>query len=513
MGNKIITEKDFFECSGGMMPSPFQARQPIVKRQDGAKYITKDDISTVSWVDFGCKKVMLLYAVVAAVAVAVAALCVATGGAALIAMCAIAGAAGAILGAIVGTLICGQLVAPTRKWIGSKSNFKIQGINTISGDHYIQCDAFTYLGMSPEFVRFNPQIKTWSQAIAKGGAAFIGNVFEGMMAGAAIGGIAAGGAALFGSGSWAGAGNVTLQFLKSIPKNIAGNIIESYMLPGLGIRGVMTAQNVAAGYGETGEFSASQAMSDAKDGFFGMELGTVDSFKNISTGNGTWQDYTGLALNLMPVGKGTRDLLDGKKKSGSAKTEGEAPSKMDETDTTKPKVKTEGDAPTKKVEGDAYETGGINNNKKYFDGVEATTDKTVRAQTHPSSCAPTSLDMVLRDMGEMHPTYDIEGALKWDENGAFVRDIPEALKDLGMENKADYSANRSISEIDAATKNGDGVIASVDNGQGAHAVVIDRVEDGRVVIRDPLPIDQGSVYSISIEDFEVAHKGSVIIEK
>ncbi|MDR1369903.1 MAG: hypothetical protein LBJ72_07230 [Dysgonamonadaceae bacterium] len=313
MANKIITEDDFFQCSGGMMPSPFQSKQLIVKKTDSAKYITKMDISTLSWVDFGCKKVMLLYAVVAAVAALVAALCVATGGAALIAICAIAGAAGAALGAVIGTLICGQLVAPTRKWLGSKSNFQILGIDTITGDHYMECDAFVMLGMSPEFITFAPNIKSWGQAIASGVANFIGKIFEGMMAGALIGTTGAALSGLAGAGitgGWSGVGRAVLQFAKSMPKNFVGNIVESFSGFGLGMRGVMAGQNVLATYGETGEMSAETFDKAVSDGFWSMETGSVESVKNIFSGQGTWQDYGGVVLMFSPVGEGKKELED-----------------------------------------------------------------------------------------------------------------------------------------------------------------------------------------------------------
>jgi hypothetical protein len=354
-----------------MMPSPFQSRQLLVKKYSGEKYITKLDVSTISWVDFGCKKVMLLYAVVAAVAALVAALCVATGGAALIAICAIAGLAGSALGAIVGTLICGQLVAPTRKWLGSKSNFQIMGIDTITGDNYMECDAFVMLGMSPEFIKFAPNIKSWGQAIASGAASLIGNLLEGMMAGACIG---AAGAALSGlagagaSGGWSGVGRAALQFAKSMPKNLIGNFIESYGGLGLGLRGATTAQSMLATYGEKGDATTADDLATAgTHGFLGMELGTVSSVQNIATGNGTLMDFAGLALWFSPIHEGVDDLTSSKPETEAPKTEAET-----KTETSKSETEAEakedknvpdanlakGETPKQEGDFDAYEDGG-----------------------------------------------------------------------------------------------------------------------------------------------------------
>jgi hypothetical protein len=258
MENKIITEEDFWECSGGLIPAPFQSSQKLVYTNGGKakKYITKQDKSTLNWIDFGCKKLMLLYAIAAALAAAIACLCAATGGAALIAICALAGAVGAAWGAVVGSLICGQMVSIAREWLTCKDDFQILGIPTITGKDRMICNAFTFIGMSPEFITYKPNVKTWSQALSLGAANVIGEIFKGMMAGACIG---AASAAIYGlstaavSGGWAGIGKAVLGFIKSVPKNFLVNVVESVSGIGLGIRGAMSAQSALATYGELGE--------------------------------------------------------------------------------------------------------------------------------------------------------------------------------------------------------------------------------------------------------------------
>jgi len=62
---------------------------------------------------------------------------------------------------------------------------------------------------------------------------------------------------------------------------------------------------------------------------------------------------------------------------------------------------------------------------------------------------------------------------------------------------------------------GDKAIVSIyTEGLGHHAVLLDDIIDGRVIIRDPLPINQGSSYSVSIQEFEkLFKKNAVIIKK
>jgi hypothetical protein len=113
---------------------------------------------------------------------------------------------------------------------------------------------------------------------------FLRKFFEGMMAGALIG---TAGAALSGlagagtAGGWSGLGRSVLQFAKSIPKNFLGNMVESFSGFGLGMRGGMAGQKVLATYGETGEMNAETFDKAARDGFWSMETGAVESFKTV----------------------------------------------------------------------------------------------------------------------------------------------------------------------------------------------------------------------------------------
>jgi hypothetical protein len=282
MGNKIITEKDFWICTGGTTPAQLQSGQTpqLVKKESGHKYITVADTATSSWIDFGCRKLMWIMAILAAViAVAV----VATGGAALgalIAAGAIAGAAGAAFGAVVGALICGQKAAAARKWLNNKPDMIIKGQRAITGDDQMKCMLFG------ETIAFAPQIKNWWQAISLGASNYISGIMEGMMWGAAIGvtgGVISGGPA------------VLAEFGFS---NLGANWLATWGGWGLGLRGAVTAQSVLGAYGERGEVSAGDVIWD---GVFGLETGTLHSAQRILTGNGTMTDVIGVGLWFIPA--------------------------------------------------------------------------------------------------------------------------------------------------------------------------------------------------------------------
>jgi len=281
MGNKIITEKDFWMCTGGLVPAQLQTTQLTTKKVGDFKYITERDTATSSWIDFSCKKLMLIMALLA---VAIALATVATGGAALIAICAAAAGAGAIFGAVLGSLLCGQLAAAARMWLDNKSDLIIQGQKAITGDHQMKCLIFG------DTISFAPQIKNWWQAVALGTSNFIGEVLKNMMYGAAIG---AGAAVITGGPA------VLSQFGLS---NIGANWLATWGGAGLGLRGLMGAQSMLGAYGNTGQLTG----GDVAKGVFAMEVGTFHAAQNILSGRGTVDDFIGVGLWMLPTPKGNR---------------------------------------------------------------------------------------------------------------------------------------------------------------------------------------------------------------
>jgi len=353
MGHKIITEKDFWICSGGAAPAQLQSTQKTTKRIDGNKYITVMDTATSSWIDFGCYKLMLIMAILAAV---IAVVIVATGGAALgaiVAAGAIAGAAGAAYGAIAGALICGQKAAAARRWLGSKSTMKIQGQNAISGDKEMICQLFG------SKISYAPHIKNWWQAIALASSNYIGKIMEGMMAGAAIGMLGAaftGGAGAFASGGIRGVGQASLNFLKSMPRNFGVNILESFSKFGLALRGVMGTQNTLATYGNTGTAN----VQDFGKGVVAMETGAWDSMKNVCTGQGTWQDFVGIAMMFAPVGQAKRDFENSMSRnadeaSNPSNRDADAENSRADEESARRMNNQEGDAPRNEGDFEAFE--------------------------------------------------------------------------------------------------------------------------------------------------------------
>ncbi|WP_312076430.1 polymorphic toxin type 46 domain-containing protein [Chryseobacterium sp.] len=217
MGNKIITEKDFWMCSSGAVPAQLQGTRKSNKKSSGEVYITVADTATSSWIDFGCTKNMLLAAIITAVAVVVVvALIVGTGGVAaigLIGMMAIgaaAGVAGGVIAAVDGALKCGQKNATARTWDGSKENMILTGTSAITGDRTMACS----IG---GVVKFAPEVKSWTHALALGGLNYITQ-----LAGCALGGAGVGAGGFLVAGVAGGTLTIAAPTFSSVLSNVAG---------------------------------------------------------------------------------------------------------------------------------------------------------------------------------------------------------------------------------------------------------------------------------------------------
>lgn len=218
MGNKIITEKDFWMCSTGAMPAQLQGTRKSNKKKSGEVYITVADTATSSWIDFGCTKHMLFAALLAAVvAVVVVAAIVATGGMAavgILGMMAIgagAGVVGGIIAAVDGALKCGQKNATQRKWDDSKKDLLFTGTPAITGNRTMNCA----IG---GVVKFAPEIKSWTHAILLGGFNYATQ-----LAGCALGGAAVGAGGYLITGAAGGTLTLSAPTLGSVLSNVAGS--------------------------------------------------------------------------------------------------------------------------------------------------------------------------------------------------------------------------------------------------------------------------------------------------
>ena len=287
-------------CTEGAVPAPLQGTHLSLKKKNGdSVFITVADKATASWIDFGCKKYMVLVAIaVALVAVALVVagvITVATGGLGLFAIGAIAGVVGGVIGAVVGGLLCGQKMVSKRESLTQgKANFISQGANTITSEHKMICP----IGGE---IAFAPHVKSWLDAILMAGASYASSLIECAMTGGMIGSM---GGALMGSGGllasaktvfgqgWKAVGKSVLGFLKNTPKVVLNNLIKKDTSEIV----ATASQSLLGSYGKDGKLTSDSVLDATHEVF----LSDVESVKNILTGNGSPSDIISVAALMIP---------------------------------------------------------------------------------------------------------------------------------------------------------------------------------------------------------------------
>ncbi|WP_338131171.1 cysteine peptidase family C39 domain-containing protein [Elizabethkingia meningoseptica] len=140
----------------------------------------------------------------------------------------------------------------------------------------------------------------------------------------------------------------------------------------------------------------------------------------------------------------------------------------------------------------------------------------VFGQSKDYTCVATSLRMALDDKGIIKSGEYLAKALNTTEDGARIKDIPEALYNSYIDDVvAVFEDDIKFSKLLEKLEDGDKAIVSLrtDEFKG-HAVVLEKVENGQVFLRDPLPMNQGGSYSMKLEDFEkIFNDKAVIIKK
>lgn len=144
------------------------------------------------------------------------------------------------------------------------------------------------------------------------------------------------------------------------------------------------------------------------------------------------------------------------------------------------------------------------------------TELNVIGQTTDHTCAATSLRMILEERNIIRSEEFLATALKTDKNGASILDIPDALYYNYLDDvKAIAEKDIKLSKLLEKLEDGDKAIVSVFKKDfGFHAVVLEKVENGNVFLRDPLPKNKGASYNMIIDDFKkIFYRRAVIIKK
>lgn len=139
----------------------------------------------------------------------------------------------------------------------------------------------------------------------------------------------------------------------------------------------------------------------------------------------------------------------------------------------------------------------------------------VFGQSTDHTCVATSLKMVLEDKNIVKSETYLAEALNTDKNGARIKDIPEALYNSYLDDVvAIYESKIKLPKLVKKLGAGDKAIVSIGTKEfGSHAVVLEKIENGKVFLRDPLPIHQGKSYIMKTENFQKIFKDKAVIIK
>ncbi len=132
------------------------------------------------------------------------------------------------------------------------------------------------------------------------------------------------------------------------------------------------------------------------------------------------------------------------------------------------------------------------------------------------TCASASLRMVLADRKILIAEEELAILFKTTEDGANMMKTGEVLEALGISNKLKYSMHSKleIQNLVKLLKKGDTAIVSIQiKGHTPHAMLIEKIENTIVYLRDPMPGPWGSSYSIALDDFAEFYRDRCIIFK
>jgi hypothetical protein len=131
-------------------------------------------------------------------------------------------------------------------------------------------------------------------------------------------------------------------------------------------------------------------------------------------------------------------------------------------------------------------------------------------QMEGGSCVGSCGKMLLADKGIDIPEAYIRNMLGIDASGTSVRNLQKLVDEMPELSGATVRANAAVSDVVELAANGPVAVNITHSTYGSHAVIVDGIQDGRVLIRDPLPEGLGSSYSMDLADFEGLFGGSIV---
>ena len=125
----------------------------------------------------------------------------------------------------------------------------------------------------------------------------------------------------------------------------------------------------------------------------------------------------------------------------------------------------------------------------------------ILGQYKQDSCVAACCRMLLADQGIELPESDIRAVLEVD-GGAYISTLPEALRLCGLTITYQYRNDLTIDDLRLALQRGPAVaFVARPREKAGHALLIEKITERRVCLRDPLPELEGKAYQVALIDF------------
>lgn len=139
--------------------------------------------------------------------------------------------------------------------------------------------------------------------------------------------------------------------------------------------------------------------------------------------------------------------------------------------------------------------------------------KPVIPQETPNTCVAASCRTIAADAGLAVSEESLTAALQTTEHGANVLKAGGVLDEIGIKGGV-ATPNATLAALEEGLSGGRSAVIGLEvPGLGRHAVVLDRISEGRAFIRDPLPVNVGSSFSVSVQDFQFIFRGRAVTFK
>ena len=136
------------------------------------------------------------------------------------------------------------------------------------------------------------------------------------------------------------------------------------------------------------------------------------------------------------------------------------------------------------------------------------------------SCVAAVCRMILQDDGIEIPEAYLRNILQTDEQGTLLSNIAPILQKMRAKRIYELKMLENIEKLREKVDLGATIVAvKIDENNDFHTIIVDKISDEFLSVRDPLPNGTGKAYQLRIEDFlsawfqEKLGKGLAIVVK